>query len=235
LKIFNRHRRKPLGLPVSKQIKSWQKANRKMSWNIRKIEFDRIKSPPPLTEDDCNQGFIGAVLFYGFGDDGYGNADAVLTGKLAWDYACKCRRGKTWQCEYVDFNRAGDIRLRPEAPLRPKGFYYANLKLSENSLSKTVAQVRKTFKNTTGLGPEGVQLLSVTHPHLLDMMNEREISFMALADYDVAPYGFNDFFDAMQIFCSNNTMGLGIGNIDGCYPLFGIPQLRLESGLINDQ
>ncbi len=59
------------------------------------------------------------------------------------------------------------------------------------------------------------------------MMEEKKIPFMALADYDVAPYGFNDFFDAAQIFFSNGVLGLGIGNLDRNYPLFGIPTLRI--------
>jgi len=61
-----------------------------------------------------------------------------------------------------------------------------------------------------------------------NMMNDRKIPFMALADYDVAPYGFNDFFDAVQIFCSNEVLGLGIGNVDFNYPLFGIPTIRFQ-------
>jgi len=76
-------------LSVNKQIKAWHKANHKMRWGIMKEEFDRIDAPPPLSESDINQGFIGAVLFYGFGDDGCGNADPVLSGKLAWEYARK--------------------------------------------------------------------------------------------------------------------------------------------------
>lgn len=55
---------------------------------------------------------------------------------------------------------------------------------------------------------------------------DRKIAFMAFADYDVAPYGFGDFFDALQMFCSNNTLGLGIGHVDQVYPLFGIPTHR---------
>ena len=43
-------------------------------------------------------------------------------------------------------------------------------------------------------------------------------------------YGFNDFYDAPQIFCSNNILGLGIGNVDRNYPLFGIPTLQFCSG-----
>jgi hypothetical protein len=55
---------------------------------------------------------------------------------------------------------------------------------------------------------------------------KRQIPFMAFADCDVAPYRFNDFLDAMQMFCRNNTLGLGIGNVDKNYPFFGIPVLR---------
>ena len=94
----------------------------------------------------------------------------------------------------------------------------------------TVSQVRKKLETDTGCGPEGFQLLAVTHTHFADLMTERKMPFMALADYDVAPYGFNDFYDAPQLFCSNQILGLGIGNVDRNYPLFGIPTLRLDTG-----
>jgi hypothetical protein len=38
----------------------------------------------------------------------------------------------------------------------------------------------------TGWGPEGFQFLAITHPHFADLINQRKIHFMALADYDVA-------------------------------------------------
>jgi hypothetical protein len=57
-------------------------------------------------------------------------------------------------------------------------------------------------------------------------MKRREIPFMAFADYDVVPHGFNDFYDALQMVCSNATLGLGIGNVDRNDPLSGIPSLR---------
>ena len=213
-------------LPIREQVKAWQNANRKMGWGIREEEVERLARMPALTEDDIQQGFIGAALFYGFGDDGSGNADAILSGKLAWEYAGKRRRGKTWQCEYVDFNKPEDIRLRPGAPARPKGFYYAKIQPGNRFQNLTVSQLRKNLRNATGCGPEGFQFLAITHPHFADLMSERKMPFMALADYDVAPYGFNDFFDAPQLFCSNNILGLGIGNVDRSYPLFGIPTLR---------
>jgi hypothetical protein len=218
-------------LPVGKQIRAWRKANRKMGWGIRDKEFDHIEEPPPMTEADRRQGYIDAVLCYGFGDDGAGHADPVLSGKVAWEYAQKRWWKKTWRCEYIDFDKADHIRLRPEAPPRPKGFYYAKFQLGEKLQRLTVSQARKNFRNETGLGPEGVQLLAITHKHFQDLMNERKIPLMALADYDVAPYGYNDFFDAAQMFCSEGILGLGIGNVDQNYPLFGIPTIRLGQKL----
>ena len=181
-----------------------------------------------MTEVDRRQGYIGVVLSYGFGDDGAGHADPVLSGKVAWEYARKRWWRKTWQCEYIDFNKADHIRLRPEAPPRPKGFYYAKFQLGEKLQLLTVSQARKNFNSETGCGPEGVQFLTITHKHFQKLMNERKIPLMALADYDVAPYGFNDFFDAAQMFCSEGILGLGIGNVDQNYPLFGIPTIRFE-------
>ena len=35
------------------------------------------------------------------------------------------------------------------------------------------------------------------------------------------------YFDAPQIFCCDNRLGLGIDNVEHNYPLFGIPTLRI--------
>ena len=214
-------------LPVRKQIKAWHKANRKMSWGIKTTEFEKIKTLPSLTTIDRQNGFQGAALFYGFGDDGSGNADSILSGKKAWEYAGRLRKERIWRCREVDFDRTDDIRLRPGAPPRPRGFYYAFLQFGEKFKTTTVNQVRKSFKTDTGWGPEGFQFLAITHMHVQELMNQKKINFMALADYDVAPNGLNDFYDAPQLFCSLDTLGLGIGNINQNYPLFGIPTLSI--------
>ncbi len=209
------------------QVKAWQIANRKMKWGIGREAFEALEKMPELYDTDRSDGFSSVILSYGFGDDGGGHSDAVLSGRMAWEYAQKYRRFKCWQCEYIDFAKISHFRIRPSAPARPKGFYYAKYRDGERSRNQTVAQFRKRLKGRdTGCGPEGIQLLTVTHPHFARMMNRREVLFMAFADYDVAPYGFNDFFDALQMFCSNDTLGLGIGNIDHNYPGFGIPTLR---------
>jgi hypothetical protein len=216
-------------LPVNKQIEAWHKANDKMAWGISEEEFDKIEgSPPSLTEGGRLQGYIGTALFYGFGDDGLGHADPVLSGKVAWEYALKRRKSKIWHCEYIHFDKADHFRLRPEAPPRPKGFYFAKFQPGKRFQLLAVSQVRKSLREETGCGPEGIQFLAITHSHFQDMMNEGKIPFMALADYDVAPYGFNDFFDAPQLFVRDHILGLGIGNVDQNYPLFGIPTLRFQ-------
>lgn len=216
-------------ISVPRQIKAWQKADRKMRWRIPEREFESIPDAPYLTEEDIRDGFAGVILSYGFGDDGNGNADAVLSGRLAWDYAVKKRgRARIWQCEYIDFSKADHFRFQPDAPPRPKGFYFAKLRFGEYFPSITVKQFRKRMTRDTGCGPEGIQLLAITHRHLADLMNAHKLIFMAFADYDVAPYGFNDFFDALQMFCSVDKLALGIGNVDHNYPLFGIPTLRFN-------
>jgi len=214
-------------LPVSEQIQSWRKADRKMRWGLRKDEFDRIGPPPRIDEDDRKAGFTGIILCYGFGNDGYGNSDAVFSGKVAWDYARKRRLKKMWQCEYIDFDkRPEDIRLHPGAPPRPKGFYFAELNLGGGALSKSVTQVRRSLSTASGCAPEGFQFLTITHPRVAEMMNRKEIHFFALADYDVAPHGFNDFYDVPQLFCSIGVLGMGLGHVDRNYPGFGIPTIR---------
>lgn len=227
-------RRKPahepgeyLNRPVSDQIRSWKKANRRMRWRISKEEFHEVMERARSRDEADVHGFRKVALFYGFGDDGRGNADPVFSGKVAWEYARRNWWRKTWKCRYIDFEKSDHIRLRPGAPSRPRGFYFGMLEPGDKYQTMTVSKARKVFRKETGLGPEGIQLIAVTHTHLQDLMNERKAPFIALADYDVAPYGFNDFFDAVQVFCSMDVLGLGIGNVDRRYPGFEIPAFRL--------
>jgi len=213
-------------LPIEEQIRAWRDANKKMKWDIGEKEFNGIDSPPSLPDSDLEQGFVGVALFYGFGDDGTGHADSVLSGKMAWDYAFKRLKKKVWQSPHIDFDKPDSFRLRPGAPPRPKEFYFGKIQTGERLQRMTVSQVRGYFNSVTGCGPEGLQFLCVTHTHIPGMMSDRQIPFMALADYDIAPHGFNNFFDVPQLFSSNGILGLGIGNVDQNYPGFGIPTIR---------
>ena len=100
-------------LSLTEQIDGWDRANKKMAWGIKDAEFAKLNAAlsPVLKDDDHDWGFNGIALFYGFGDDGLGNADSVLSGKLAWEYAAKFGKNKTWQCGYIDFCRPKDMPL----------------------------------------------------------------------------------------------------------------------------
>ena len=76
-------------LPIDREVKAWRKANQKMGWGIDEKEFEDLPEPPAITQSESEQGYMGTVLFYGFGDDGSGNSDSVLSGKVAWEYAKK--------------------------------------------------------------------------------------------------------------------------------------------------
>lgn len=219
------HEEPRLLLKSDEQIKRWHKANRRMKWGLTDKDFARIPPRPQMTSEQRQQGYWGSALFYGFGDDGHGFSDSVLSGRRAWRRARKIRSGAIWQCQYADFDRPQDIRLRPGAPPRPKGFYWAAFHPGDQYRDMPVAKRRKELEQETGAGPEAFQLLCVTHPHLAEAMNQGRISYWALADYDIAPHGYNDFFEAPQIFCSQDTLGLGVGNVDGPYPMFAIPKI----------
>lgn len=151
-------------VPAERQVKAWRKANRRMKWGIADLEFSQIPEPPKLSERDLTDGFYGVILSYGFGSDGFGNADSVLSGKLAWDYALKRRRGRSWQCQYIDFNQKDHFRLRPGAPPRPKGFYFTKFNSGERYKSLTVSGFIRRLNGDTACGLEGIQFLTITHP-----------------------------------------------------------------------
>jgi hypothetical protein len=69
---------------------------------------------------------------------------------MAWKYGHQRRKGKPWQCEYIDFEKSEDIRLRPGAPPRPKGLYYARLQPGKQLVNVTVSRLRQRF-GTIGL------------------------------------------------------------------------------------
>jgi hypothetical protein len=218
-------------LSMEEQINAWRGVNQKMAWDIQDVEFELLSACllHKLTDHDRTIGYIGAALFYGFGNDGQGNADSTLSGELVWEYADKHRNNSIWQCGYLDFRKPESIRLRHGAAVRPKGFYIAKIQLGQRYQGISVSQLRQSLETDTGWGPEGLQFLFITHFHFVDLMDKRKIPFMTLADYDVTLQGSNDFFNVPQIFCTNKRLGLGIGNVDRNYPPFGIPTLQICS------
>ncbi len=210
------------------QIRAWKKANQKMGWDIGLEKFDSIGQPREITDQDRKDGFVGVALFYGFGDDESGHADAVLSGRLAWDHAVRSRkrRGGTWTCEYVRFDDPKFIRLRQDAVPRPKGFYFRKVQLGSKYHGVSVERVRKRLGNDVGFGPEGIQFLAITHRRYVKFMDGDKAPFMSLPDYDIAPHGFSDFYDAPFLLATGNTLGMGVGNVSRPYPRYGSGTLR---------
>ncbi len=222
----------PLALPASAQVRAWRRANRRMRWGIPAEHFRRLPPPPELERRERREGFAGVVLCYGFGEGAGGASDPVLSARRAWEYAYRRRKEtlwrsrRIWHCEYADPRQVDHWRLRPGAPPRPRGFYWVRFHSGSEYRHLTVAKFRKRLQHSTGCGPEGLQMVCITHPHLAGFMDQRRFDFMALADFDIAPYGYGDFFEAPQVFCSQGILGLGVGNIDGPYPVFAIPKIR---------
>ncbi len=211
--------------PARVQLRAWRRAAGRMRWGITPAEFEAVTPPPALEGDERREGYLGAVLCYGFAPPGGKWADVVESGKQAWLYARR-RRARIWQCDYADFDKPQNLRLRPGAPSRPRGFYWVKFHPGPEFKTWSVRRFRRRLQGATGAGPEGFQLLCVTHPHLARLMERGRLNFMALADYDLAPHGFNDFYEVPQLFCSKGTLGFGVGNLDGTYPLFGIPRIK---------
>jgi hypothetical protein len=227
-KLFSAKSANGFILSPQAQIRAWKRANQKMGWKIQEEAFANIGEPPEVTDGDRRDGFVGPVLFYGFGDDGTGHSDAVLSGKLAWEYAVQSRkrRGGTWTCGYVKFDDSDFIRLREDTRPRPRGFYFSKVQLGKKYHNLSVARVRKQLKDETGFGPEGMQFLAITHPNYIKIMDGDEVPYIFLPDYDVAPHGFADFYDAPLLLATGNRLGMGVGNVSRPYPKYGAGTFR---------
>jgi len=210
------------------QIDAWQRANRRMQWNIPKDEFRSIPPAPILTDADLSKEFTRLVLFRGFGDDGRGYADTVLSGRLVWDLIRKEFDGRLWKCEDLDFERSGCVRLRPGARQRPKGFYWGKVHAGSRYQTFSASEFRRLARAEAAFSHEGFQMIGVTHPHLITKFGGPDLPSMSLADYDVAPYGFGDYFDVPQLFCMKGVLALGLGHVERNYPAFGIPTVLLS-------
>jgi hypothetical protein len=60
----------------------------------------------------------------------------------------------------------------------------------------------------------------------MKIMDGEEIPFISLPDYDVAPHGFADFYDAPFLLSGGNILGMGVGNVSRPYPRYGSGSLR---------
>jgi hypothetical protein len=126
----------------------------------------------------------------------------------------------------VRFDDPKFIRLRAGAFQRPKGFYFKKVQLGKKYHNISVERVRKQLGNEEGFGPEGIQFLAITHNHYMKIMDGDHVPFMSLPDYDIAPHGFGDFYDAPFLLATGSTLGMGVGNVSRPYARYGSGTLR---------
>lgn len=208
------------------QVDAWRRSNHRMGWGISDAAFHAITTPPELTKEDHADEVAAVVLFHGFGDDGTGNADAVASGRLAWEATRRNRKGRIWTCEHLDFKEPGCLRLWPGARPRPKGFYWGKVHTGSRYQTFSAAEFRARHQEESALSLEGLEMVAVTHSHMAPSIGSPGFPAMSLADYEVAPYGFGDYFDVPHLFFTNGLLALGLGHVDRNYPAFGIPTVR---------
>ncbi len=164
-------------------------------------------------------------LFFGFGDDGQGNADPFLSGHLFVNYLTQTYPSEKWR--FVDFYPSPPdpmrfdfyrpkIKMRDNAAVRPKGFYVKTIldKDYEGGIGTThqalsPLDVRKL--SAWGWGPEGYQFLALEAPYV-KLLFAGQVPAFVLGDYAVSPYGTTDFSSTFLLGCSRGKLELGITN-----------------------
>jgi hypothetical protein len=171
-------------------------------------------------------GYVGAVLCYGFGGDGK-ISDMVLSGAVPWEYIASQRDTLKW--ESVNFKDRRFLReFAGKHSARPVGFYWKLIQLGHIFQNKPVASVRDLINPADwGMGPEGIQFF-LTHPHYAEQMNGADNPFMDLPDYEVSSGG-DGVFSAAPYLCFPRGLGqlrLGSGSVSHPDPDYGSGSLR---------
>jgi hypothetical protein len=165
-------------------------------------------------------------LFFGFGDDGNGNADPFLSGHLFVTYLVQKHPSEKWR--FIDFYPAPPdpmrfdfyrpkIKMRDGAATRPKGFYLKEI-LEKDYLNgigtehKNIspADVRKL--SPWGWGHEGFQFLALEDAYVA-LILAKKVSAFVLSDYSVSPYGAADFSSTMLVGHSRGKLEMGVTNV----------------------
>ena len=217
-------------LHPKQQYEQWKELNDWIKKNFQKEAipdeaFHGISNKiAGLTQRDC--------LFYGFGDDGQGNADPFLTGHIFVTYLQKYPTQK-WR--FVDFYPPPPdparfdfyrpkIKMRDQAATRPKGFYIKTLLendyeggIGTQHKALSPADVRKL--SPWGWGPEGFEFMALNEGYVKLMLAGKVPQFV-LGDYAVSPYGTTDFYSTFLIGACRGKLELGVTNARDNVPKF---------------
>lgn len=116
-------------LSPDRQIAAWSSENKKFGkYKIPKAAFKTVgKLVPTLTPADMADGYVGAVLCYGFGGNG-AVSDMVLSGRVPWE--CIASQRVTWKLPEVSFYDRRFLREFDGKHFdRPVGFYWKLVQL----------------------------------------------------------------------------------------------------------
>jgi len=164
-------------------------------------------------------------IFYGFGNDGQGNSDSLLTGHIFLTYLLK--KFPYEKSRFVDFYPPAPdakrfefyqskIKLREGAAPRPRGFYVKELlpKDLEGGIGaahkgRSPAEIRKL--SPWCFGPEGFQFLALEEPYVA-LLRERRVPFFVLADYAISPFGEGDHYSTIFFGSDRDRLDIGVTN-----------------------
>ncbi len=210
-------------LDLVAQLKKWRELN---EWIKKHFSKDAIAE---ASFSDIAGKFEGqgprSLLFYGFGDNGAGQSDPLLTGHIFVTYLT----GKypNERSRYVDFYPPPPdparfdfyrpkVKMRDGAAARPKGFYIKEVleKDYAEGIGATYAHlspgdVRKL--SPWGWGPEGFQFLAVEEGYV-DLLIGKKVTMFTLGDYAIAPYGESDYYSTVFLGTSRNKLEIGVTN-----------------------
>jgi len=218
-------------LSPKQQYEKWRELNEwlKKAFPKEVISEQSFKEMEQKLEGLSNQN----RLFFGFGDDGQGNADPYLSGHLFVTYLVQKYSTEKWR--FIDFYPAPPdpmrfdfyrpkIKMRDGAANRPKGFYIKQI-LEKDYLNGigaehknlSPADVRKL--SPWGWGFEGFELLALEDAYV-GLILKKNVGAFILSDYSVSPYGTPDFSSTMVIGHSRGKLELGMTNVRDNIPKF---------------
>jgi hypothetical protein len=172
-------------------------------------------------------------IFYGFGDNGQGQADPLLTGHVFLSYLTEKHPNE--RSRFVDFYPSPPdpsrfdyyrpkIKLREGAAPRPKGFYIKELLpkdleagIGAAHKGRSPADVRKL--SPWGWGPEGFEFLALEEGYV-KLLLEKKVPFFVLSDYAVSPYGESDFSSTFFLGTDRGRLEIGVTNARDNIPKF---------------
>jgi hypothetical protein len=207
-----------------RQIELWKEANQRGNLGISKEEFASIPETPKLTEKDKVDGFVGTGLFYGFGTNGRGIADIILSGKISWEYIDKFYRC-SGVSDYIDF-RWSRMGLRPGAWSRPKGFFWKKVHLGQK-YRKCARDDRKLLpEGDTGASFEALQLAGILIPEYIPQMNGKDKPFWDMIDYNIMPAPDSNIFRSLHLSTCCDGITLFRAPVDAEGDTYGAVVLR---------